>query len=147
MKAKRITTADVARRAGVSRTTVSFVLNNTPGKTISEGTRQKVLRAAAELDYQPHEAARRLAMSRHQAVGLFICHTHSVFTDVYVSRLIEGIAQVLNRKRLQLVLQPLRSDQADYLKRSRCPEGQGFWFSQPVDAASAALLLGDGQLH
>jgi DNA-binding LacI/PurR family transcriptional regulator len=116
MPSKAATANDVARQAGVSRTTVSFVLNNTPGKNISEATRQRVLAAASALGYRPHREARRLAMIRHHSVGLFICHTHSLFSDAYISRLIGGIAQVLNKQRFQLVLQPLRLDQSGYLQ-------------------------------
>ncbi|RKX99877.1 MAG: LacI family transcriptional regulator, partial [Spirochaetes bacterium] len=60
MKRKAVSAEDVARRCGVSRTTVSFVLNNTPGKRISEETRQKVLEAARELNYTPNPQARKL---------------------------------------------------------------------------------------
>jgi DNA-binding LacI/PurR family transcriptional regulator len=116
MKRIRISSLDVAKRAGVSRTTVSFVLNNTPGKIISEETRQRVLKAAAELDYEPNEAARTLAMVKHQAIGLFICHTGYFFSDVFINQLIEGINPILNKHRLQLVLQSLRLDQSDYLQ-------------------------------
>ncbi|MFJ8194024.1 LacI family DNA-binding transcriptional regulator [Streptomyces sp. NPDC096094] len=58
---KRATSSDVARTAGVSRTTVSFVLNDRPGHAIPEDTRQRVLRAARELNYRPHASARSLA--------------------------------------------------------------------------------------
>nr|WP_306322821.1 MULTISPECIES: LacI family DNA-binding transcriptional regulator [unclassified Streptomyces] len=54
------TSADVARRAGVSRATVSYVLNNTSAVRISEPTRQRVHEAAKELGYVPHAAARSL---------------------------------------------------------------------------------------
>ena len=47
----------MALRAGVSRTTVSFVLNDVRDKGISETTRQKVLDAASDLGYQPNAAA------------------------------------------------------------------------------------------
>ena len=50
---KRVTIREVADRAGVSIGTVSFVLNDTKNQSISEETRQKVLRAAAELHYTP----------------------------------------------------------------------------------------------
>ena len=49
----RVTSVDVAREAGVSQSTVSFVLNNTPGQTIPEETRRRVLEAAKKLDYRP----------------------------------------------------------------------------------------------
>ncbi|MEU2563133.1 LacI family DNA-binding transcriptional regulator [Streptomyces longispororuber] len=54
------TSADVARLAGVSRATVSYVLNNTSAVRISEPTRRRVLEAAKELGYVPHAAARSL---------------------------------------------------------------------------------------
>ncbi|MBO1334570.1 LacI family DNA-binding transcriptional regulator [Streptomyces sp. VRA16 Mangrove soil] len=54
------TSADVARLAGVSRATVSYVLNNTSAVRISEPTRRRVHEAARELGYVPHAAARSL---------------------------------------------------------------------------------------
>ena len=54
------TSTDVARRAGVSRATVSYVLNDTAGGRVGEETRQRVRAAAAELGYIPHAAARSL---------------------------------------------------------------------------------------
>ncbi|MFI6878785.1 LacI family DNA-binding transcriptional regulator [Streptomyces sp. NPDC050400] len=54
------TSADVARLAGVSRATVSYVLNNTSAVRISEPTRRRVHDAAKELGYVPHAAARSL---------------------------------------------------------------------------------------
>ncbi|HET9383256.1 MAG TPA: LacI family DNA-binding transcriptional regulator, partial [Streptomyces sp.] len=54
------TSADVARLAGVSRATVSYVLNNTSAVRISEPTRRRVHAAARELGYVPHAAARSL---------------------------------------------------------------------------------------
>jgi len=66
--AKRVTAADVARSLGVSRATVGFVLNDTPGQTISEPTRRRVLAEAARLGYRPHSAARTLASGRSHIV-------------------------------------------------------------------------------
>jgi DNA-binding LacI/PurR family transcriptional regulator len=54
------TSADVARLAGVSRTTVSYVLNETPNLSIKPETRERVLAAARELNYQLQPAARTL---------------------------------------------------------------------------------------
>jgi DNA-binding LacI/PurR family transcriptional regulator len=115
MKRPKVSAQDVAEKAGVSRTTVSFVLNNTPGKIISEATRQRVLHAAEELQYTPNETARHLAMTKHHSVGLFICHTHSVFSDAYIIGLIEGMSKILNKHRFRLILQPLKLSQSDYL--------------------------------
>ncbi|MFI5828187.1 LacI family DNA-binding transcriptional regulator [Streptomyces sp. NPDC051578] len=63
-----ITSADVARLAGVSRATVSFVLNDTQGHRVSETTRARVLDAARRLGYVPHAAARSLRAGRSNLV-------------------------------------------------------------------------------
>lgn len=64
------TMTDVARRAGVSVSTVSYVLTGT--RPISEATRDRVLAAMAELDYQPNAMARGLASRRSNIVGLLL---------------------------------------------------------------------------
>jgi DNA-binding LacI/PurR family transcriptional regulator len=56
----RVTLRDVAAASGVSRATVSFVLNDDPNQTISPATRERVRRAARELGYVPHGIARAL---------------------------------------------------------------------------------------
>ncbi|MEU6314888.1 LacI family DNA-binding transcriptional regulator [Streptomyces sp. NPDC047014] len=63
-----MTSADVARLAGVSRATVSFVLNDTQGHRVSAGTRERVLDAARQLGYVPHAAARSLRAGRSDLV-------------------------------------------------------------------------------
>ncbi|WP_062317064.1 LacI family DNA-binding transcriptional regulator [Demequina maris] len=59
--ATRVKASDVAAAAGVSAATVSYVLNDTPGQTITESTRARVLEAARSLGYVPHAAAAALA--------------------------------------------------------------------------------------
>lgn len=69
---RRVTSADIAKDVGVSRATVGFVLNNTPGKKISDGTRARVLEAAARLGYQPNRAAADLARGRSRIILLVL---------------------------------------------------------------------------
>ena len=64
------TSKDVARIAGVSQSTVSYVM--TGKRPISERTRQRVLDAMRELTYEPHSGARALAGRRTQVVGLVV---------------------------------------------------------------------------
>lgn len=64
----RATIADVARAAGVSIKTVSRVANNEPN--VREGTRAKVLKVIADLNYRPNPSARSLASRRSYLVGL-----------------------------------------------------------------------------
>ncbi|MER7761765.1 LacI family DNA-binding transcriptional regulator [Streptomyces sp. NPDC097619] len=68
------TSADVARLAGVSRATVSYVLNNAEAVRISEPTRRKVRAAAEELGYVPHAAARSLRAGHTRIVLLPTAH-------------------------------------------------------------------------
>ncbi|MFJ9029639.1 LacI family DNA-binding transcriptional regulator [Streptomyces sp. NPDC102274] len=68
------TSADVARVAGVSRATVSYVLNNTSAVRISDPTRRKVREAAERLGYVPHAAARSLRAGHSRIVLLPTAH-------------------------------------------------------------------------
>ncbi|AXB45230.1 LacI family transcriptional regulator [Amycolatopsis albispora] len=65
---RRVTAADVARSIGVSRATVGYVLNDTPGARISPETRERVLQAAERLGYQPSTVAQALARGRSRIV-------------------------------------------------------------------------------
>jgi DNA-binding LacI/PurR family transcriptional regulator len=67
---RRVTALDVARAAGVSKTTVSYVLNDTPHQTIPDETRQRVLAAVQELSYIPMSAARALRRGHNDTVLL-----------------------------------------------------------------------------
>ena len=69
---KRPTSLDVARLAGVSHTTVSFVINDVTSAGISAETRERVLQAIAQLDYHPHEAARSLRAKASHILGIAI---------------------------------------------------------------------------
>lgn len=142
---KKVSAQDVADKAGVSRTTVSFVLNNTPGKTISEETRQKVLRAAAKLNYLPNDMARKLAMRKHRSIALFICYNHYLFSDAYVIRLVEGMTPILNKHRVQLVMQPLRFNQANYLELARNDEVEGLILFNTHDGDEGLRTLIEAQ--
>ncbi|UWQ19125.1 LacI family DNA-binding transcriptional regulator [Jannaschia sp. M317] len=64
----RVTSDDVALRAGVSRSTVSRAFS--PGRPVQEETRQRILRAAQELGYHPNALAQALTSRRSQIVGI-----------------------------------------------------------------------------
>ncbi len=70
------TSTDVARRAGVSRATVSYILNDDPSQSFTEATRTKVRAAAADLGYVPNEAARALRIGRTSTVLLPLPGVH-----------------------------------------------------------------------
>lgn len=71
MRRERVTIADVARRAGVSKVTVSYVINGREGKVrISDETRQRIWEAIRELGYRPNAVARALSRRRTCTIGL-----------------------------------------------------------------------------
>jgi acetyl esterase/lipase len=69
---RRVTATDIARAAGVSRATVGFVVNGTPGQRISPATRERVLLTAARLGYRPNTAARTLVSGRSRVILLVL---------------------------------------------------------------------------
>lgn len=69
-KDKKITVRDVAKEAGVSVATVSYILNNRPDQKISAATKKKVLQIANLLNYKPSHAAKSLAEGRNNIIGI-----------------------------------------------------------------------------
>ncbi|WP_133876423.1 LacI family DNA-binding transcriptional regulator [Paractinoplanes brasiliensis] len=100
---KRITSADVARLAGVSRATVSYVLNDTPRQTISAGTRTRVLDAAQRLGYSPSAAARTLRTGRSDVV---LCLLPDWPIGPEVGLMLGELSSALTRHGLTLVVHP-----------------------------------------
>lgn len=83
MGRKRVTIADVAAKAGVDPGLVSKVLNNRPGFSIRETTRQRVHDAAHELDYRPSMAARSLRTSKTGAIGVLLpAFTNPIWSEI-----------------------------------------------------------------
>lgn len=70
--ARRVTTHDVARRAGVSQATVSLVLSGNPRARVSAATRERVMAAAGDLGYRPNILARGLVRRRSYTLGVVV---------------------------------------------------------------------------
>ena len=82
---KRVTTHDVAKRAGVSQPTVSLVLSRNATARVSPETRERVLEAARELGYVPNVVARSLVRSRSYAIGVIVPDLRNPFFAEVVS--------------------------------------------------------------
>ena len=99
----RPTIADVARAAGVSKSAVSFTLNNRPG--IGPQTRDRILGAARELGWTPDSKARALSVSKALAVGLVIARTpETLRSDPFFPSFIAGVETVLSGQGYSLLL-------------------------------------------
>lgn len=80
---RRATIRDVARQAGCSITTVSFVLNNKEGVSIPAATRSNILNAAKELNYRPNQLAVSMVTKRTYVIGLIIPdNSNGFFADM-----------------------------------------------------------------
>lgn len=89
------TLVEIAKHAGVSRSTVSRVMNEHP--SVDSETRARVLSVAEKLNYSPNAAARSLAAGRTQILGLAIpTGVSTLFTDPYFPLLIQGITSACN---------------------------------------------------
>jgi len=98
-----LTLEDIARQTGVSRSTVSRVVNNHPN--VREDVRKRVLEIIRQTGFHPHAAARALASQRSWTIGLILPHTVSFFfTDPYYPHLTKGIAQACNQHNFTLAL-------------------------------------------
>ncbi|MFC6155136.1 LacI family DNA-binding transcriptional regulator [Kribbella jiaozuonensis] len=89
---KRVTMTDVARRAGVSQPTVSFVLNDRRDVAVAEETRRRVLEAAAELHFVPNRAAQSLRSNKSFTVGVV---TSGIVSQPYAGLIVLGLQQVV----------------------------------------------------
>lgn len=87
MQAKRPSSRDVARRAGVSQTAVSFVLTGNDKNNVAPATRERILRAAAELGYQPNRLAQGLRGQQTHVIGLI---TDAIASSPFAGRLLGG---------------------------------------------------------
>ena len=97
MAKKNVTIRDIAEKAGVSKSLVSFVMNNTVdanGKKryrVSEVTRDRILKVAAEMDYQPNSAARALRKGRSRVIGAILSDMANLFYGI-IARELENVA-------------------------------------------------------
>lgn len=91
---RRVTLADVAARAGVSKTAASLVLNDRPGSRLSADVVGRVRAIAAELDYRPNPAARTLRQGRNRTIGFI---SDEVTITRYASAMIRGALDVAQR--------------------------------------------------
>ncbi len=113
---KKPTIEDIARLAGVSRTTISRVLNHRPD--VDRATRERVLRIIDEQGYVPSLTAAGLAGGRNRLLGMLL----PVFTWPIIPDLIRGISEILNQTPYELVLytfndEDLNRDRRDVVNR------------------------------
>lgn len=134
MTKRRVTSQDVANLAGVSRTTVSFVLNDVKTFNISAETRQKVISAAESLNYVPDATAQALASRRAKAIGLVMTRSpHHIATDAFLPQIIGGLMEVIKDNKLRLLIEYVEVEHQDraYLELARAKHIDGMILLTP----------------
>jgi DNA-binding LacI/PurR family transcriptional regulator len=114
---RRVTTHDIAREAGVSRATVSHILNNHPGVSLSLKTRERVLETARKLGYVPNSAAQMLVTGRSRTIGLILSRPDLISVDAFVPTTIFGLNEACRTRGYRLLMEviPDPSDVNSYL--------------------------------
>ncbi|MBI3748295.1 MAG: LacI family DNA-binding transcriptional regulator, partial [Chloroflexi bacterium] len=143
---KRPTSADVAAAAGVSRTTVSFVLNERQGVKIPDETRQRVLDAAAKLDYHQNSVARQLAGGASRALGLVLRQTpEQVANDGVLAETLRGLSDAARAANHRVLVETLAPADGHYANLLRSGRTDGLIVSGPrYDDIELVELVRDG---
>jgi LacI family transcriptional regulator len=98
-----LTLEDIARKCGVSRSTVSRVINQEAN--VSPDTRQRVMDVIQKINFQPNLAARGLAAGHTQVIGLVIpTGVMAIFTDPYFPLVIQGVSAACNARGYSVML-------------------------------------------
>jgi len=141
---RRPTSSDVATEAGVSRTTVSFVLNQRTDVKIPAGTRQRVLSAAERLGYHPHGPARQLAEGRSHIIGLVLRQTpEQIAGDAVLVETLRGLASAARTEGFRVLVEPLAPNgpESSFESLLRSQHADGLVISGPrVDDPSLISL-------
>ncbi|MFI9234905.1 LacI family DNA-binding transcriptional regulator [Streptomyces sp. NPDC053079] len=124
--ARRPTMKDIARRAGVSLSAVSFALNDRPG--VSAATRARVRRVAEQLGWQPSAAARALSGEGAATVGLVLARpARTLGVESFFLQLVSGVQEALAGRRLGLLFQVVEDLDAE------CAVYRRWWAEHRVD--------------
>lgn len=115
-KKKSISSRDVAREAGVSQATVSYILNDVKSVRIKPETRTAVLEAVKKLNYHPDEIARGMKLKKPMSIGVV---TDRNVTNFYFMKTLEGIRDGTQKNDYSITLlfnKPEEIAEADYIR-------------------------------
>jgi LacI family transcriptional regulator len=107
---KRVTLSDVAREAGVSSTTASFVLSHQDSKRISAVTQRRVWAASRKLGYRPNLAARSLRVNSTMTIGMI---SDRIAATQYAGEMVRGAVDAATRSGRVLLIAETEDESAD----------------------------------
>ncbi|MFJ4846993.1 MULTISPECIES: LacI family DNA-binding transcriptional regulator [unclassified Streptomyces] len=124
--ARRPTMKDIARRAGVSESAVSFALNDRPG--VSDATRRRVRAVAEQLGWRASTAARALSGEGAATVGLVLARpANTLGLESFFLQLVSGLQEVLSARQLGLLFRVVEDGTEE------CAVYRRWWAEQRVD--------------
>ncbi|MEN6434593.1 MAG: LacI family DNA-binding transcriptional regulator [Anaerolineaceae bacterium] len=146
MNKKRATSEDVAQLAGVSRTTVSFVLNNVQGVNIRESTRARILKVAKELNYMPNVSGRKLVSGKTNTIGLVLLQSpEQVRADAILINVMMGVEKAATKMGYHVLLKQIDQNTNSYTQLVRENSVDGIILSGPrKDDSEIVDLFHDG---
>jgi DNA-binding LacI/PurR family transcriptional regulator len=137
-KMSKLTIKEIAKMAKVSRTAVSFVLNNRKG--VSEETRQRVLKVILLTNFTPNKSSRRLSFKKSFNICLVMNPKSSPFTDFFYFDITRGIAEESNYYGYNLLLSHLNHDGGKIPDSINGQDADGIIFLQDTPAPILARV-------
>ena len=109
---KKVTVKDVAKEAGVSVATVSYIMNNRTDQKISEATRKKVLQIANLLNYRPSHAAVSLATGRTNVIGVaYSLDPDTPSRNMEINTFVNMLIERMNRMKYDILFLQITGDE------------------------------------
>lgn len=101
----KVTISDIAREAGVSKMTVSRVIND--ASNVAQKTRTKIQKLIKEMDYQPNLIARSLSNKRTMTIGILVPKREKIFLDNYIAQILAGVSEIIKKHDYRIMLFPI----------------------------------------
>lgn len=135
MAGKKVSMRDVAARAGVSLSTVSFIMNEKTNLGISDATRERVIQAVRDLGYVRNAAGRRLASGKSHTLGFVLPSAEHIRVDTFIPQTLYSLNEVCHKHHFNLLVHavenPSRPDA--YVDLATANEIDGLFILNPRD--------------